>query len=74
MPTQKKPHDFHVGEILFLPEIFNILVKDQKKKFLVISVLITAFVGKKYFSGSWEEDLDNTIRIFETLAPICELD
>ena len=32
-----------------------------------------AFQGKPTFSGSWEEDLDNCINIFNTLATMCEV-
>ena len=32
-----------------------------------------AFVGKATFAGNWDEDLTNTISVFETLATMCEV-
>ena len=47
--------------------------EELKKKGLGINGLMRAFGTKKRFSGSWDEDLDDTISIFETLSNICEL-
>lgn len=46
----------------------------MKGKVLGIIGLIPAFVGKKKFSGSCDEDLDNTILILETIGNIFEVD
>ena len=32
-----------------------------------------AFVGKDAFTGGWDEDLNTTIIIFETLSIMCEV-
>lgn len=40
---------------------------------LGISGLMKAFVGKPTFSGSWEEDLDNCINVFNTLSSMSEI-
>ena len=34
--------------------------------------LMRAFIGKPTFGGSWDEDLDNCIGIFDTLSLMCE--
>ena len=40
---------------------------------LGITGLMRAFVGKPTFSGNWDEDLDNCLNIFNTLAVMCEV-
>lgn len=30
-----------------------------------------AFKGKRIFSGSWEEDLNNVISVYDTFASMC---
>lgn len=32
-----------------------------------------AFIGKQTFSGEWDDDLDNCLNIFETLARMCKV-
>lgn len=32
-----------------------------------------AFHGKPMFAGTWEEDLENVISVFNTLSTVCEL-
>lgn len=46
---------------------------EYDKRGLGINGMIKAFSSKETFSGAWEEDLDNSINIFETLAIMCEL-
>lgn len=43
------------------------------KKGLEINGLMSEFVEKTSFSGNWDEDVDNTINDFNTLANICEV-
>lgn len=45
-----------------------------RKKVLGITGLIRAFVGKRAFTGSWVEDLNNIISIFEAVSKLSELD
>lgn len=43
------------------------------KKRLGMSGLMRAFAGKTTFKGNWDEDLANTIDVFNTLAGMCEV-
>ena len=45
----------------------------DERRGLGINGLMRAFQGKQTFSGSWEEDLDCCINIFNTLAVMCEV-
>lgn len=45
----------------------------EDKKRLGINGLMRALIGKPSFSGSWEEDLDNCICVFDTLSTMCEM-
>ena len=43
------------------------------RRSLGINGLMKAFQGKQTFSGCWEEDLDNCINVYNTLALMCEV-
>lgn len=45
----------------------------QKNRTLVINNVTIDFFGKLTFSGSWEEDIQNTINVFYILASIFEV-
>lgn len=36
--------------------------------------LMKAYIGKEVFKGVWEEDLDNCIKVYETLSRMCKVD
>lgn len=46
---------------------------DYNDRSLGINGLMKAFKGKKPFTGSWEEDLDNCLGVFETLSDMCQI-
>ena len=47
--------------------------KDERRKNLGMNGLMRSFVGKPTFGGNWDEDLDNCICVFETMAKMCEI-
>lgn len=47
--------------------------RGEQQRRLGINGLMRAFNNKSQFSGGWDEDLDNTIGVFSTLATMCQL-
>ena len=47
--------------------------KEDPKKGLGMGGMMRAFNSKSKFTGSWEEDLDTTIKIFNTMSNMCGL-
>lgn len=45
----------------------------EKKIGLIITGLMRAFKNKSIFGGNWDENLDNCIKIFNTMAEMCEV-
>lgn len=43
----------------------------MERRGLGVNGLIKAFVGKKTFSGAYDEDLDDTLIIYDTLSDMC---
>lgn len=46
---------------------------DHERKGLVINRLMRAFVVRRAFEGNWNEDLNNSISVFYTLALVCQV-
>lgn len=44
------------------------------KRGLGINGLMRTFFGKENFSEKWDEDLDETISVFDTITAMCEMD